>query len=310
MNQTVIRNYQESDFEALLDLARAVEAADQAGTDTSPANLQSRLNLPGFQPGLDQWLAISPEGCLIGQTGVWVPEGSETAFIALSVHPEARRKGLGSQLLAAASRRGREAGARRVALNVWQPGAAGHIFLLHHGFRLAGHYSRFSASLPLRNRMLHFPAGFTVQSFARVGSLEILARAYEQCYQGLWGHHTRVTLAELNEWMSGLDPEGILLVFNQGQQVVGMCRVEINAELSSERGVNVGYIDAPGWVIGERSPEHTSALLYLAADTLGGRGAVQTVLESWGDPPETLLLFQQVGFCLERQVSEYGMELV
>jgi GNAT superfamily N-acetyltransferase len=299
----------EDDFPALLALVQAVEAADAAGADTSETNLSRRLNLPGFDPQSDQLLAQNLAGETIGQAGIWLPPESDTAFIGLSVHPESRRQGLGSQLLKSALGRARAMGAKRAALNVWQPGAAGHLFLRQHGLKLAGHFTRFSAPLPLQAPLRGFPAEFTLRTFAQVTELVTLARAFEQCYSGLWGHHSAVTLAELQEWLPQMDPEGILLVYDASGRVVGMCRVEINAELSAERGVRIGSIDAPGWVAAQRSAAHTTALLFLAADWLSGRGAKQAVLESWGDPPETLLLFQRAGFQLERQISEYVIEL-
>jgi GNAT superfamily N-acetyltransferase len=299
----------DDDFPALLALVQTVEAADAAGADVSETNLRRRLTLPGFDPLTDQILAQNLAGETVGQTSIWLPPESDTAFIGLSVHPQIRRRGLGSQLLESALRRARMLGAKRAALNVWQPGAAGHLFLRQHGLRLAGHFTRFSAPLPLQAPLRGFPAEFTIRTFAQVAELEPLARAFEQCYAGLWGHHSIVTLAELQEWLPQMDPEGILLVCDENERVVGMCRVEINAELSTERGIKTGSMDAPGWVPAQRSAAHTTALLFLAADWLSGRGAKQAVLESWGDPPETLLLFQRAGFQLERQISEYVIEL-
>lgn len=310
MSDFLIQPYHpETDFAGLLGLIQAVETADAAGADTSETNLRRRLSLPGFDPALDQFLALNPDGHFSGQTAIWLPPDSQTAFIGLSVHPQQRRQGLGSQLLAASLKRARELGARRAAFNVWQPGAAGHFFLLKHGLKLAGHFTRFSAALPLQATLRSFPNQFSVRSFARVNDLQTLARAFEQCYAGLWGHHSRVTIEELQEWLPQMDPEGILLVFGVEENVVGMCRVEINPEISAERGGITGYIDAPGWLPAYRSQANTTALLHLALDWLSGRGAVQAVLESWGDPAETLLLFQKIGFKLERQVSEYGRDL-
>ena len=220
-------------------------AADAAGADTSEINLRRRLTLPGFDPLTDQILAQNLAGETVGQTGIWLPPESDTAFIGLSVHPESRRQGLGSQLLEFALSRGRMLGARRAALNVWQPGAAGHFFLRQHGLKLAGHFTRFSAPLPLQAPLRGFPAEFTIRTFAQVTELETLARAFEQCYSGLWGHHSVVTLAELQEWLPQMDPEGILLVYDASERVVGMCRVEINAELSTERGVKLVPLTHP-----------------------------------------------------------------
>ncbi len=310
MSNYSLRTYTpEMDFPALLGLIQAVEAADASGADTSETNLRRRLSLPGFSPQTDQWLVISPSGELAGQAGIWLPPDTDTAFIGLSVHPQQRRQGLGSQLLENSLQRARELGAKRAALNVWQPGAAGHFFLRQHGLRLAGHFSRFSAPLPLQAPLRGFPAEFNIRTFAQVTELETLARAFEQCYAGLWGHHSVVTLAEVQDWLPQMDPDGIILVYDASERVVGMCRVEINAEISAERGDKIGSIDAPGWVAEQRSAAHTTALLFLAADWLSGRGAKQAVLESWGDPPETLLLFQRAGFTLERQISEYVIEM-
>ena len=200
-------------------------------------------------------------------------------------------------------------GARRAALNVWQPGAAGHFFLRQHGLRLAGHFTRFSAPLPLQAPLRGFPAEFTIRTFAQVTELETLARAFEQCYavcgditaSSRWPSYRngcrRWTRREFC-WC---------MMQASGWLACAGSRSMLNSAPSA--AIKIGSIDAPGWVAEQRSAAHTTALLFLAADWLSGRGAKQAVLESWGDPPETLLLFQRAGFHLERQISEYGIEL-
>lgn len=100
----------------------------------SPAPLPE-AGIPLFGPGgapLEGVLAAVREGEVVGfvQTGRRTPLPSSNHVVeitGLGVHPDARRRGIGSALLAAAVARAAEGGARKVALRVLatNPGAIG-----------------------------------------------------------------------------------------------------------------------------------------------------------------------------------------
>lgn len=105
-----------------------------------------------------------------------------------------------------------------------------------------------------------------------------------ECFAGVWGH------AEPGE----LDPDTIYVGLHERGEWVGVCGVDANR----------GWIDAPGVKPGLRTPDRYVRLV---------RGAAAFViltpvrLETWGDSPETLDAYTDIGF----RIIEYapGWEL-
>jgi len=109
-----------------------------------------------------------------------------------------------------------------------------------------------------------------------------------------WEH---VTAANLHEWLEEMNPDGIFLLFTQNGELVGTCRGEISEQLSKQRGIPTGYLDAPGVV-----PEHRikglylPQLLHVANWVREQERNVSIEMQSWGDDPQVLAQYQQVGF--------------
>jgi ribosomal protein S18 acetylase RimI-like enzyme len=91
--------------------------------------------------------------------------------------------------------------------------------------------------------------------------------------------------------------------------VVGVCRSAHHPQRSARNGQSTGYIDAPGIIPDYRTPDLYSALLLHAAQWLRRHDQVLE-LESWGDAPETIALYQTLGFTILHQQIAYQRELV
>lgn len=142
-----------------------------------------------------------------------------------------------------------------------------------YGFRRAGAYVRMHAeSVPVRKR--------EVPRIEERDYAEVLARAYA----GLWGHKHVSPLAE--------PPEDAVVV---GVPVVGLCTVFPGARL----------IDGPGVLPEGRSPDAYASLL-VSACTLLGEGPAD--LDSWGDEPDVLEAYEDLGFDVVERVQ--GWELI
>ena len=143
-----------------------------------------------------------------------------------------------------------------------------------HGFRRAGAYVRMHADeVPVRER--------TPPLLEERGYAETLARAYA----GLWGHKHVSPLAQ--------PPENAVVV---GLPVVGLCRV-----WTAER-----LIDAPGVLPEARSPDAYASLLLSACVVLGPGPAD---LDSWGDDPEVLEAYEDLGFDVVERVQGWELAL-
>jgi mycothiol synthase len=95
-------------------------------------------------------------------------------------------------------------------------------------------------------------------------------------------------------------------IFAQTGEVVGTCRGELSEQLQEKYGRPTGYLDAPGVV-----PEQRENGLYLPqmlhaahwVRSQAPRESIAIELESWGDSPQTLAAYQEVGFEIIRQQS-------
>ncbi|MFJ5712059.1 GNAT family N-acetyltransferase [Streptomyces sp. NPDC093105] len=90
-------------------------------TQCALPRIRAEIEIPGGAPGWLGWLvAEDPEGRLVGVAACGVPVPGEGELYALAVEEDARRRGIGTALLAAATDRARGYDAReqRVQLPV------------------------------------------------------------------------------------------------------------------------------------------------------------------------------------------------
>jgi hypothetical protein len=165
--------------------------------------------------------------------------------------------------------------ARRAgAVELWAYGDG----LEAHGFEPAAGYARLRAE--------QLPAG---ESLPETGDLDVILSLLERCYAGLWGHwRPDRELVEQSAARAGLHH---LLLGD-----VGLCRVD---EAARE-------IDAPGLAAEARSPERYARLVLGAAALLGPGPAS---LESWGDAPETIAAYEELGFRVVERLQGWRLRL-
>lgn len=113
------------DVRAWSDLLTQLDAVDGSDEAESPENLAERLRTVGVDPGRDTW-AVWDGARLVGYAFVMVNrslthEGDAKSFISGGVHPDHRRRGLGTRLMDLAEERAVE------LLTGRHPGANAHI---------------------------------------------------------------------------------------------------------------------------------------------------------------------------------------
>ncbi|HLY29669.1 MAG TPA: GNAT family N-acetyltransferase [Ktedonobacterales bacterium] len=313
------RFQQTADIARLARLYDAIEAVDQDDDHTDTEVLRAQLTWPGHDPLLDRWVVENPDHPdeLIGFAGLWKAPATERADTIVRVHPAWRRHGIGGELFARIEQRARERGAATLGayVNVWRTNA--DAFMRKHGFVAVSFYTRLRAPV----EVLHtapapvWPDGVCLRSFAQDERIDALLTAFNDCFEGQWGH-VRLTEDDLRAWLPQLDPNGAFLAFDARDQVIGMCRAELSKEFSAKHGQPVGYLDSPGVVPAYRDDPTTLYLpLTLAAlRWLGTPGALSetpalVIMESWGDLPATLALYQSLGFTITHQEHSYRLDI-
>ena len=224
-----IRHYvPEKDLPSLSRTLTEIESVDRDGEDTSEEYLRASLAWPNYHPDQAVWVAES-DGNLVGY-GVALEQPSQRCTIYVVVHPEHRRKGLGSQLLALTLNRASELGSKNILVYANERNRGSNLFLTHHGFQQVGS----SGSLRLRtepeNLTAKFPEGFTLKRYSEVNDPLILLKALNECYLGMWGHGHNDNPSEEERksprFLHYYDAEDILLLFDDKNSIFGICSLK------------------------------------------------------------------------------------
>jgi mycothiol synthase len=306
----------EADVPRLLTLLAETEAVDQEGSDISEETVREQLGWLEHDPVRDRFVVEQPgdPNRLIGYALLWKMPNENHGDVMIVVHPDWRRRGLGSELLARALSRAR-------ALNTAQLGAyanvqhtAGGAFLRRFGFTPVAAYTALRAHGNHPFAAPAWPAGYRAHRYAEMDDATRFAtfvEATNRCYAGLWGHH-EVTEEAAAQWIATLDQEGIHLLFAPDGRVAGMCCASMNERLSKERRQPVGWVDAPGIVPEYRDENLYLPLLLTAVQWVCAKHPTPAVIEmeSWGDTPETLATYQRAGFVVARKEDSYRLDLI
>ena len=303
-----------TDVPALARLLEEIEAVDDSGEDTSEATLRELLAWPGHDPGRDRWVVEEPgrPDRLVAHALAWKPGDAPEADLYVGVHPDWRGRGLGRALLAHAVARARELGAVQLAAYGAARSPAVPALLARYGFAPVATWVRMyaPAAMPIAGPI--WPPGYRVQTVDMLDDpAAVLAAAMTRGYLGQWGHHT-VDEASQARRLTRPDTraDGIFVLFGPRGDVAGVCVAAIAAEGATRPGGRpTGYIDAPGVVAEHDSPDLRRALLCSAMTWLQANGQAGFELESWGDRPETLALYESAGFQVAHKQIAYGCRL-
>jgi mycothiol synthase len=309
-NGFIYRHFEvEHDFAPLVSLLHDVEQIDHDGEDVSETALREQLTWIGHNPALDRWVVCLPDSTsLIGYGAIFNASNGNSADLYLAVHPDWRQRRIGHEILTRLLMRAHEVGTRdvRAYANVQHSGA--NAFLHNHDFAPVATYVRMAASGSLEFPLPDIPAGFAIRSYDQIQQEDLFMEAVNRGYEGLWGHH-QLNHEELMVWLPQLPPEGIFLLFTPDGSIAGICRAEMSAHLTTLRGTITGLIDAPGVVSAYRNNNLYLPLLLTALHWLVSQSPTAIELEAWGDSPDTLALYQTLGFTPIQEAISYQHHL-
>jgi len=307
LNSFHVRNFrQPDDISRLLSLLEEAEAVDASGEDISESAVRAQLEVPGHDPQEDRWVVEHPTkpDTLIGHAAIYVGAHDGISVIAeanLVVHPLWRQRGLGSTLFSSAMNRARTLGANHIRLYADRKHEPFVQFMKKKRLVPVATYTEMR-SMVLNNADL-LPSGFTILPYTVVSDPLLLVAAYNTCYAEQWGHH-QVTLERIEKSLPHINADGLFMMFSSDHTLAGMCRSGQSKQRTERNGQTTGYIDAPGVIPALRAPHLYGALLLHAAKWLRENNSI-IELESWGDAPETIELYRELGFELLRQQDAY-----
>ena len=306
-----IRHYvPEKDLSSLSRTLTEIESMDRDGEDTSEEYLRASLAWPNYHPDQAVWVAES-EGNLVGY-GVALEQPSQRCTIYVVVHPEHRRKGLGSQLLELTLNRASEVGAKNILVYANERNQASNLFLIHHEFQPVGS----SGSLKLRtepeNFTAEFPEGFTLKRYSEVNDPLVLLKALNECYLGMWGHQHNDNPTEEERqsprFLHYYDSDDILLLFDEQNSIVGICSLKSQGKQEGNGEIS-DLLDGPGIIQEFREQGYQRSLVLAGIAHLRQKGTRPITLEFWGDNEDTLDIYRSLGFEIVNRFIAYHKEI-
>lgn len=107
LKNLVARAPKMEDVVAINELIVACEIAAYGRADNSLEDLALNWHQPGFNLATDAWVIVTKKGQLVGFTGVWHQDYEQISTF-ICVHPDYRRRGIGTLLLRLVEERARQ----------------------------------------------------------------------------------------------------------------------------------------------------------------------------------------------------------
>jgi mycothiol synthase len=306
-----IRHYApEQDLTSLSRTLTEIESMDRDGEDTSVEYLRASLAWPNYRPNQDVWVA-EVQGELVGY-GLALEQPSQRCTVYVVVHPEYRRKGIGSQLLELTLNRARELLSKNILVYANEHNRASNLFLTHHGFQAVGSSGSLKLVTEPANLTTDFPEGFTLKRYSEVKDPLILLKALNECYLGMWGHqhNDNPTEEERNSprFLQYYDANDILLLFDEKDSIFGICSVKPQGKPEAD-GTWSDLLDGPGIIPEHREQGYQRSMVLAGIEHLRKKGTRPITLEFWGDNENALNIYRSLGFEMVHRYIAYHKEL-
>ena len=297
-----VRAFREEDFPAYVALLNAVSEYGGKAERTTEAEQREYAALYTINLAEDRMVMEHPKTpTLIAACDVWRIHNNPSAASTLLVHPDWRRRGLGSELFHAGVQHAVSLNA--TALDAFALPEQGEIrsFLERHNFKVAGFYRdmTLAADKPLPKPNLD---AYTVRTFDQLeggeeAKIDLLLEAANHFWGDLWGHQV-LSGAEGRKTVQDYvlphhEPEAMFFLFD-GESYIGHDRVSF----SEEDGAKLGYAGVPGLLPAYRSPDLYRELALVGLNWLRTRGCGEIKFSSWGDGEETVQAFEDLGLTM------------
>ena len=189
-----VRAFREEDFPAYVALLNAVSEYGGKAERTTEAEQREYAALYTINLAEDRMVMEHPKTpTLIAACDVWRIHNNPSAASTLLVHPDWRRRGLGSKLFRAGVQHAVSLNA--TALDAFALPEQGEIrsFLERHDFEAAGFYRDMTLTTDKPLPKPNFPSSYTVRTFAELGGseldkIDLLLEAGNHFWGDLWGH--------------------------------------------------------------------------------------------------------------------------
>jgi mycothiol synthase len=236
----IIRNYHRDDFASYVQLNVEAEELEPTGRCTSVQALSEALGQPNHVSEKDLFVAEAV-GKVVGYIDVRPGLDIGCAVLDCLVHPEQRRKGLGTDLFHRASRRAGEQGARVVHVNVTEENVAAKGLLAKLGFEFVRRFLELRRELS-ELRLAAGEQGPLTNRHLQPGEEDKLTRIQNRSFAGTWGYNP--TAVEDIVYLLGLAgrSSGDVILICERDRPVGYCWTLVDPQASAAVSRKVGRI--------------------------------------------------------------------
>ncbi len=277
------------------------------------------LQTPGVNLETDTLLAFGPNKELAGCALVQDTAPHTSYFAIVEVHPEYRRRGIGSMLCRWAEERacgslrlapeGERVAIRQQRLSTDE---AARELLMGQGYRVVRHNFRMAVELKAPPPEPAVPAGMAVRPFVRDREGRALVRALCEGFRDSWGYVERPFEEEYEHWMHMLeydpdnDPAPFWFVAVDGEEIAGVCLCNPREAGDPEMAWIHALAIRPAW----RRRGLALALLHHSFGHLYHAGKSRIALEvDTQNPTGATRLYKKAGMRVERQYDFYEKEM-
>ncbi len=307
----VLRRPTMDDLQAALELIQIGEIEREGKPETTAHEMHLWWESPDFSLANDSWIVFSPEGKAVGLANVEHRQHARI-FIGGDVHPDYRRRGIGTHLLKLNEQRAQQHLAEaepdvRVSILSWidEKNAAAKHLLEQHGYSYIRSHWRMKIELNEAPPTPKWAEGITVQTLADNPSLfRAVYEADDEAFQDHWGYVSH-TFEEWERWMSkreNFDPSLWFLAMD-GNEIAGF-------SLCADEKEQGGWVHILGVRRQWRRKGIGEALLYQSFGEFYKRGIHEVYL---GVDASSLTgatrLYKRVGMHVHRQSDTYEKEL-
>ncbi|MBN1963443.1 MAG: GNAT family N-acetyltransferase [Anaerolineae bacterium] len=197
------------DLPAVVDLINTVSLFENGEPNTSLEGLRKEWHSPHFNPETDAWLVTSAEGGVVAYGEAWLSPPYVRLHLWGCVHPDWRRQGIGTRLMALTEARAAQAislapeGARvAMACGANNNNAGGRSLHTGRGFELVRHFWTMKIELDpdAPPPVAVWPEGLRLRPFDAERDARAVYRAMDEAFSDHFGHVPRPEDEDFQEW--------------------------------------------------------------------------------------------------------------
>jgi mycothiol synthase len=307
-----LRTFRWDDLDSLLELTNRVLEADHADRRTTLDDVRHDFEKPSLEPESNCFVAVTPDGTIVGSAGIEIfdPEKGQAHSYG-NVHPDYRRRGIGTRLVRATEARLVERARTEIQpdrplfiLRYIPDTNTGDIALLEaEGYQPVRYFYEMRIDLDGPIEPPRFPDGISLRPFDQARDAQAVYRADMDAFSGHWGFSEFSFDKWAHEFIErpDFDPS-LLLIAWHGPDIAGLCLNYPWRDAQAE----IGFVDDLGVLQAYRRRGLGLALLRESFRRFQKRGYRQANLfVDTGNATNALALYKRAGMHVHRRTISF-----